>query len=373
MRKIIKQATEPINSSYSTPDFLDKNHLPSLDGWRAMAVLIVILGHFRLTLTEGNLVREFLKITIFAELGVKMFFVLSGFLITTLLIKEKLIYGKINILNFFIRRFLRIFPVLYLYLAVVYVVNYAFDLNLIPDHFIAPLLYINNFNFFNKTWLTGHTWSLAVEEQFYLIWPFFFKFSKSKILICASILILIPLLKVICYLFPALSNTLLIPFLMPAGSIFTGCFLSLIVFKKKTESFKSIYRNFKEPYLLILILILYIIHYCTTKGLLGRFILPFGDLTTDFCISFLLLFSIIKEESLFFRILNSTFFKKIGLISYSLYIWQQLFIINMGEYPSYETHLFFPVNLTLTFLVAFLSYYLFEKPILKFKRNFSAH
>lgn len=371
--KKIKEAINILNSPLTTPEFLNKNYFPSLDGWRAVAVLIVIIGHFKLTLEKENLIREILKITVFAELGVKMFFVLSGFLITTLLIKEKLKYGKVNIVNFFVRRFLRIFPILYIYLLAVYLVNIFFDLKLVSDNFIGPLLYLNNFDFYNKTWLTGHTWSLAVEEQFYIIWPFLFTSIKGKILICSLILLLIPLLKVIAYIYPNANDVLLIPFLIPASSIFTGCLLSLITFNDKLNIIISNNRNFKNAYLFISILFIYTVHYFTSKGIFGKIMLPFGDLITDFIIAYLLLFSVLKRESLFFRILNSNLFIQIGLISYSLYIWQQLFIIQRGYYPNYQSHLYFPLNIILTFAVAYCSYHCFEKPILKFKRKFSIH
>lgn len=138
------------------PDFLPHAYLPSLDGWRAVAIVMVVLGHAKLTVSSTSLYYKFAEIFIYAELGVRIFFVLSGFLITSLLIKEFITNGKINIKHFFIKRVLRIFPVLYLYLVVVFILNQIFDLGLISDHFIGPIFYINNFSFFSGTWLTGH-------------------------------------------------------------------------------------------------------------------------------------------------------------------------------------------------------------------------
>ncbi|KQN30873.1 hypothetical protein ASE92_19235 [Pedobacter sp. Leaf41] len=97
-----------------------------MDGWRAVAIMMVILGHFMLTLEPGSIIHTILKLTAIGGLGVKIFFVLSGFLITTLLIKEKIKYTRINLKKFFIRRVLRIIPVLYLYLIVIFFVNHFF-------------------------------------------------------------------------------------------------------------------------------------------------------------------------------------------------------------------------------------------------------
>ncbi|RZL38593.1 MAG: acyltransferase, partial [Pedobacter sp.] len=106
-RTKINDIRAQLNAEFSIPDFLHKNYLPSLDGWRAVAIILVILGHAKLTVSEGSFYYQFVETFIYAELGVRIFFVLSGFLITTLLIKEHINKGRINIKRFFIRRTLR--------------------------------------------------------------------------------------------------------------------------------------------------------------------------------------------------------------------------------------------------------------------------
>src|SRR5690606_11080924 len=134
---------------------------------RAVAIILVILGHAKFTEGVSKPVHNFLETFVYAQLGVKIFFVLSGFLITTLLIKEYQKNGRISLKAFYIRRLLRIFPVFYLYLFVLLLVNYLLQLNLSWQNFAGAALYLNNFSFFAGTWLTGHSRSLAVEEQFY--------------------------------------------------------------------------------------------------------------------------------------------------------------------------------------------------------------
>ena len=360
-----------LNSPFSTPDFLDKNYIPSLDGWRAVAIMMVILGHFMLTLEQGSVIHTILKLTAIGILGVKIFFVLSGFLITTLLIKEKIKYGRLDLKNFFIRRALRIIPVLYLYIIVVFLVNHFSSLNLSLSNFVGPLLYINNFNFLSGTWITGHTWSLAVEEQFYLIWPFIFRYIKNSLLICLIIILIIPFFKIVQYTNPQIENYILAPFFVPASSIFSGALVSLLCFNPNAISKLIIIKNFNFIAFIFAIIVIYSIYYLSIKGLYGTLLLPLGNILTDISICYMILFSILRKDHFIFRILNSKIFIQIGVISYSLYIWQQLFIIPKGNYPVLEQYLYSPLNLLLVFVTGFLSYHFFEKPFLKLKKKFS--
>jgi len=361
---------EIIDRPYECPEFLNVKHIPSLDGWRAVAIMMVILGHLMLTLQKGTLLHSILRLTVFGSLGVKIFFVLSGFLITTLLIKEKIKFSEVNIKNFFIRRSLRIVPVLYLYIVVIYLINLVLHLNLQIIHFLGPIFYVSNFLIPTNAWITGHTWSLAVEEQFYLMWPFLFNFLRSTLLTCLSIILLIPLVKITQYYIPTSENYILAPFFIPASSIFTGALLSLLSFNSyfvKTLQNKNLYTSF---FFIFSIVLIYFILHITSKGILGRITLPFGNILTDFCIGYLILFSIIRKKHLIFKILNQKIIVRIGVISYSLYIWQQLFIIPTGNYPILEKYIYLPLNLILTFAFGFSSYHFFEKPFLKLKRMF---
>ena len=140
--------------------------LPSLDGVRAVAIGLVILGH-ELGYDSRRQVGDF------ANLGVRCFFVLSGFLITTLLLEEFRENGRVSLRNFYARRTLRIFPAFYFFLFVVFV--------LMKRGWVAPIgasswihaatYTMDYLGFHDRAWDLGHLWSLAVEEQFYLIWP----------------------------------------------------------------------------------------------------------------------------------------------------------------------------------------------------------
>ncbi|WP_158544287.1 acyltransferase family protein [Pedobacter miscanthi] len=367
--KNINKVYSKIITPFATPDFLDKSYYPSLDGWRALAIIIVILGHAKLTFETTSDTYKFADKVIYANLGVRIFFVLSGFLISSLLIKEFIKTGKINIKFFFIKRILRIFPVLYLYLFVIFILNIVLDLNLNYQHLIGPLLYVNNFSFFNGTWLTGHTWSLAVEEQFYLIWPFLFSFTPKKMCIICSVLILfIPLLKIFWYLFPHFQELTLSPFLGNADAIFTGCLFSFLSFKGFFNKKQQIWRNgFLIPFAIVSVECIY---FFQSQGLYGKFLLPFGNLIANILIALSLIYSLVICNSLTYKILNLKYVVSLGTVSYGLYIWQQLFIVPIHTYNDKFDMLTAPMNIIIAIGVAYISFHFYEKYFLILKKNY---
>lgn len=145
-------------------------YLPALDGFRALAVLLVMLSHVGVPGFPGG------------SLGVDLFFVLSGFLITTLLLEELDIADRINIPHFYARRLLRLYPalllLLLLYAVFFHILRHVLrneDIQSAKDIVLAGFYltdYAVAFGVENRNSLLAHTWSLAVEEQFYLVWPF---------------------------------------------------------------------------------------------------------------------------------------------------------------------------------------------------------
>lgn len=137
-----------------------------LDGLRGVAVAVVLLAHASVPFLESG------------GVGVDIFFTLSGFLITSILLTEWVRHGSIAIKNFYARRFLRLLPCLWLTVAA-YLVCFCAMSGTIPRHALkdagAALLYVMNWvraYDYGGTGALGHTWSLAIEEQYYLLWPF---------------------------------------------------------------------------------------------------------------------------------------------------------------------------------------------------------
>jgi peptidoglycan/LPS O-acetylase OafA/YrhL len=149
----------------SFSDVLARRHLPALDGLRAVAVGLVILGHAGL----GWFIP--------GDLGVSIFFVLSGFLITWLLLAEHDTTGTISLRGFYLRRTLRIFPAYYTFLMLSYAADWVLGHRWPLPLTLSALTYtVNYYNALTQTHAgtIAHAWSLGVEEQFYLLWPLAF-------------------------------------------------------------------------------------------------------------------------------------------------------------------------------------------------------
>lgn len=150
---------------------LSHSHIPALDGIRAVAVFLVIGSHFGFALVPGTQ-------------GVMIFFVLSGFLITWLLLKENERYGSVSLAGFYKRRTLRIFPAFYVYWLIVVTLLIGTGRAVPWPHAWSSLLYVSNYySAINGDPNNGfsHTWSLAIEEQFYLLWPLVFLMLRANL------------------------------------------------------------------------------------------------------------------------------------------------------------------------------------------------
>src|SRR6266545_6905968 len=139
-----------------------ETRLPSLDGLRGIAISLVLLSHFSMLSNPWLPVPEW--IFRLGDFGVNIFFVLSGFLITALLVNEHRRTGRIAIGRFFIRRAFRIFPAAYVFMFTIVTAAALGWVHLQPGEAVFALTYTTNFNT-TPGWWFGHTWSLSVEEQ----------------------------------------------------------------------------------------------------------------------------------------------------------------------------------------------------------------
>src|SRR5437867_3430823 len=152
-------------------DVIARSHLPALDGLRAVAVFTVVAAHANSPLHIPG------------DLGVSAFFVLSGFLITRLLVREREKTGEVSIRRFYLRRTMRIFPAYYAFLLLSYTLDahagQQWGKALLVNTFTYTVNYFNAFNHHPST-SVAHAWSLAVEEQFYLLWPLAFVILAAR-------------------------------------------------------------------------------------------------------------------------------------------------------------------------------------------------
>lgn len=329
---------------------------------------MVILGHAKFTSSPLTLSYKINDIVIYSDLGVKIFFFLSGFLITTLLIKEHISKNTIDIRLFFIKRVLRIFPVLYLYLVVLFAFDQFFDLKINTINFLSAAFFFTNFVNSKDIWFTIHTWSLSVEEQFYILWPTIFLIFNRKIsFFCVSLILIIPFLRIFWHFNPNLTNITLKPFLDPAETLFSGALLATLCFKGAISSNQKIWKVRGLCYMVIGIYI--ILTFMFRSGMGSAITIPFRSLITNCLIGLIILHSLINRGSTLFLFLNHKIIAKIGILSYSLYLWQQLFIVPTDFYNGKILWTFFPINLILTFTTAYISYHCFEVHFLNLKNK----
>lgn len=179
------------------------NYLPTLDGWRALSIALVILHHSQLQCTIPILGAMIRALSNIGETGVELFFAISGLLICSRLLDEESHSGRINVKNFYIRRCFRILPAAIFYLLVIAILAAFHIIPLWPFDWFAALLFFRNyamvFEYLHHSplalhWYTGHFWSLSMEEHFYLLLPaVLVVFKKTRRYILISLVVVIAL------------------------------------------------------------------------------------------------------------------------------------------------------------------------------------
>lgn len=358
-----------------------KIKIPSLDGWRALSIFFVLCSHLQYSYGIPSELQFLLK-TIFNDgiLGVQCFFIISGFIITLLLIEEFDKNGKNNLKYFYIRRVLRIFPLYFLYLLVIYCLQTTTIFSQSNAVWIENLTFTTGIGYPSiHSWPTGHLWSLAVEEQFYLIWPILFVVLKLyhrqnlAFSILAFPVIFAPFCRVITYVH--FNNDILLfilnifSFLNNCDSLSFGC-IAAFIYKKYNRYYDQQTIFVKYTYLIIGIASIIVPAILRKFYLCGFFTVPFGNTLQSIGFVILILQSIRSYAEFPYRILNSRFFVTVGLLSFSIYIWQQIFI--KPSIFGFESSLFFtfPGCLASIIVCSIISYYIIEKPISKLKKHF---
>jgi peptidoglycan/LPS O-acetylase OafA/YrhL len=334
-------------------------YLKQIDGLRAFAVIGVIIHHWTTVSTNFSFLMHL------GAFGVDLFFVISGFLITTILIKEKNNGKKIieNIKIFYIRRSLRIFPIYYIFLILIFIFNWTE----IKPNALSLLGYYFNFDMYFNGWAkfsyVQHLWSLSVEEQFYIFWPLivFLFINKNNFYIFIPLLIVVSFVFCLSFLLfsPYKEVKLFTPFAFM--SLFLGSLLSYI---------KD--RNIKVPYSSIFIIVFLSIFLLLKLDLIPHF---YGKNIIGYLIPFpsLMFFLLVNKAADGYKgvakvILENNFLCFIGKISYGLYIYHMIIPHLFFDNISY-INIFY--NTLILFVIALSSWYLIENPINKLKNRFS--
>lgn len=263
---------------------------------------------------------------------------------------------------------LRIFPVFYFYLIILALLNPLLGSQVSPLHFFSTALYIQNFTPWGSTWLIGHTWSLAVEEQFYLLWPMIFKKTKNlnRLSTLGIAVFLGSMFRIFHYKFPSLSTFFLAPFFMHADFLFSGCFIAFLAFYYPVR-LVSLTKNISPFAIYCSIFLIWLFSKFEFHPVYDKFFIPISGAIINLCVSFLIVYFVFKADTIGYRFLNLPGITFIGRLSYSLYVWQQLFT---SKYDFWWSK--FPQNICFTFLAAYFSYRFIEKPFLHLKEKFRA-
>jgi peptidoglycan/LPS O-acetylase OafA/YrhL len=336
-------------------------HLPSLDGLRAISIALVLLGH--LSGTHGFAGLN-LGIGDYAHLGVVVFFVISGFLITRLLLSERMENGHVSLKLFYARRALRLFPAAYTFIACVCVLWWVGIVRLQATDIWHAVTYTMNY-LPARSWQVGHLWSLSIEEQFYLIWPCTFVLLRPRRAgwVAAGVILFGPVARSAAWLF--LRGTPyrdLEMFPMVADSLAMGCLLAKV--GGWLEGKNWYLRLFRPAYSAGLVAFVLLINRYSGYTVVA----VFGASILNASLAILIHRSVYYSRDWMGRFLNWRPVAFVGVLSYSLYLWQQLFL-NRNSTAWVNT---FPQNLVFAVAAALASYYLLEKPLFKFRNRLRA-
>ena len=341
----------------------NETRIPSLDGCRAIAILLVVYSHVESARNAWS-ARAF----DWGTLGVFVFFVISGFIITTLLQREREKHQSVSLRQFYIRRCFKIHPPLTLFLAAMAVLS---SLGL-SDASGRSILF--SFTFL-RNYLPGpsrvlhHLWSLSVEEQFYLIWPFLFV-TMSRRAVCRLLMVVVlvvPFIRLFTVLRMGTSFTVGLSWAgwhtqQLADGLAWGCLLAIRRDDLRSTRF---YRWLSTSYAALLLPVIVALASYTYPPIVFE---SLGKTLIFACTALCIDLTILRSESVVGRFLNWTPFAGIGKISYSLYLWQQLFFFARSDHP----YQWFPVGLVFLLPCALFSYLVVEQPAVRIGRRLAS-
>jgi peptidoglycan/LPS O-acetylase OafA/YrhL/GT2 family glycosyltransferase len=348
-------------------------YLPTLDGWRAVAIVGVILAHGRESLfAPGGLWENPALLIVFSwgGCGVDLFFAISGFLITTRLLEETRRDGRFSLRRFYARRGFRILPPYLLYLVVIGCAGYASLLQVSGREIRDCLLFVRNYTMNLDGVYTNHFWSLAVEEHFYLLWPLLLLAAGPR-----RIVWLVPLLGLAVHAWRSLDARYhLFAMVLPDSGVFFrtdtridallwGCFGALVL--PKLDWIRE-WRGASWVWVAVLAALVLVVFGHAPM-------LPFW---LALLFPLLLINTVMFPRSIAGRVLEWTPLRWVGRMSYSLYLWQTLFLQSpIGPDPFFGLPWLkeWPWNASAILAIATVSYYFVERPMIRLGHRVTGH
>jgi peptidoglycan/LPS O-acetylase OafA/YrhL len=347
------------------PDEVSVGRLPQLDGLRCLAVAMVVLAHLGFLLTMSLPTRRLLSPVLLND-GVELFFILSGFLITAILLRERQRFGQASLRLFYLRRVLRIVPAFYVFLAVVGVLAATGRAAVTTNDLAASAAYVWDYVPHVVPWIE-HTWSLAVEEQFYLLWPFLLVLVRPRwaAAIALTLVTMAPVVRVLTYVGAhkpgATAHARM-------DALLIGCLLALapvawpVAYRRATSVLLRWRADLAGAVVYLLVLPYQLSPYLHVPVAPDvRFAV---GLTLEALAGVLLLLGLVERPAGgLARTLATPPLRHLGVVSYSIYLWQQPFLIP-------QVHLPVAVRIVGLLVVAEASHWLVERPFLRLKRRF---
>jgi peptidoglycan/LPS O-acetylase OafA/YrhL len=335
--------------------------LPTLDGWRAIAISMVVVSHCVTVESAREGGGGLINLLTFrlGTFGVMLFFAISGYLISTRLLIEEEKTGAISLRSFYIRRVFRILPPAYVYLALIAMLAVAGVITASPMDLSGAALFFGNY-IPSQSWFTGHFWSLAIEEHFYLLWPPILRLCGRRRAIPAGMVLIAVTVLLRCQAVRSL----------PAGSDLPGytqfrldafmfpCILAILLRRKE---FAAKFGKAMTPAAWLLAILILGAGIATgtrfpawrePQRLLQSGLLPLIVVTT-----------VLRPGDWFARVLRHRTLEWLGRISYSVYLWQQL-VFGFAPLHWRARLIALPFLIALILAVAASSYRWIERPMM---------
>jgi peptidoglycan/LPS O-acetylase OafA/YrhL len=314
--------------------------IAGLDGLRAISIALVLAAHTANMHRVKRLSLCFFLSGARAD-GVEVFFVISGFIITSLLLREFEAKKSIDLGAFYLRRACRILPPLYIYMAFLVILGLLHYVSpLAKGDFLSSGLFMRDYTigngngvgnaWFRSSWFLDHTWSLSVEEQFYLFWPLLLARllrsdkEKSALQVTVFIIIISPLIRLLTYWsdIPFFKHRESYMLHTRIDALMFGCLVALTI---GSPMFEKMYLKTARVWWLAPIWFLFV---STTLAELlgGAFLYLVGYTLNGICISMFLVWCTRNPTHLLGRFLNNRAMVHLGYLSYGIYIWQQVFL-----------------------------------------------
>jgi peptidoglycan/LPS O-acetylase OafA/YrhL len=334
-------------------------YIKGLNGLRAISIILVLVMHLGLhdLFKSSEYLSQRVWPIISGHTGVNIFFVLSGFLITSILLKTKESNNKISLKEFYIKRILRLGPALIIFYIVLLFLILTKFVFIHKIELIASLTYFYNFLPKNlRSPEMGHFWSLSVEEQFYIFWPIVISIFSIK-----TIRYILFFLLSMCFITKFYEKSISLNetyrvyqwFIPGAAPILTGSLASLYI---KDSTYKIKYKT-----LISSMLFLSSLYLPNSLLILTPYIQAIGTAIFIFWV-------LENQSSLTVSLLEDKVLSYIGKVSYGLYLYQGIFLTTnpKGGNQFFQN---FPVNIIITILITVISYHSIEKYFLNTKQK----